>query len=206
MSDANKDFAEFGKKSLILAILYFISFIIGIIAIAVSEAGYVNMVIGIVIIVFLIIAAGSVGKAGDKLNNDDLKSFRTRIIVSVILVTLGIIMATVAFSIIMATIQGPDPGSPEAVTMYITFGIVALIGIVIIIIGAIFELLAWTDLKGFFRDNVGKFPEDIGKSAQTGALLGMIGAILTLTFILAFLGSLLRAIGYFMLAKLKDLE
>ncbi len=206
MSDANKDFADFGKKSLILAILYLISFIIGIIAIGVSEAGYVNWVVGIVIIIFLILAAGSVGKAGGKLNNEDLKSFRTRIIVAVILTTVGIILATLGLAVIFATVQGEDPGGPAAVRTYVIFGILALIGIIIIIIGAIFELLAWTDLKGFFRDNVSMFPEYIGKSAQTGALLGMIGAILTLTFILAFLGSLLRAIGYFMLAKLKDLD
>ncbi len=206
MSDANKDFADFGNKSLILAILYLISFILGIIAMVVAEVAYVNFVFFIVIIVFLIIAAGSIGKAGDKLNNDDLRSFRTRIIVAVILLSLGIIMATVGFAVIVATIQSDDPGSPEAVTTYVAFGIIALIGIIIIIVGAIFELLAWTDMKGFFRDNLSMFPEDIGKSAQMGALLCMIGAILSLTFILAFLGSLLRAIGYFMLAKLKDLE
>lgn len=206
MSEANKDFSDFGKKAQILAILYLISFILGILAIIIEAIAYVNWVVGVVIIVFLILAAGSVGKAGAKLNNDDLKSFRTRIIVAVILITLGIIMATLAFAVILATIQGEEPGSTAAVRTYIIFGIMALIGIVIIIIGAVFELLAWTDMKGFFRDNLSQFPENIGNSAKTGTLLCLIGAIFTLTFILAFLGALLRAIGYFMLAKLKDLE
>ncbi len=206
MSDANKDFSDFGKKALILAILYLISFILGISAMFVVALSYVNLVIAVVIIVFLILAASSIGKAGDKLNNKKLRSFRTRIIVAVILISLGAIMITVGFAVIFATIQGDDPGGTEAVQTYITYGIIALIGIIISIIGAVFELLAWIDMKGFFGDNLSKFPEDIGKSAKTGALLCMIGAIFTLTFILAFLGYLLRAIGYFMLAKLKDLE
>jgi len=206
MSEANKDFSDFGKKALILAILYLISFIIGIIGIFVEAAAYVNWVIGVVIIVFLILAASSVGKAGAKLNNDDLKSFRTRIIVAVILTTLGIIMATLGIAGMIAAYETQEPGTPVFVQSMVTFGLMILIGVVIIIIGAIFELLAWTDLKGFFRDNLSKFPENIGNSAKTGTLLCLIGAIFTLTFILAFLGSLLRAIGYFMLAKLKDLE
>ena len=206
MSDANKDFSDFGKKALILAILYLISFILGISALFVVALSYVIWVVLVFIIVFLILAASSIGKAGDKLNNKNLRSFRTRIIVAVILISLGAIMITVGFAVIFATIQGDDPGGPEAVQTYITYGIIALIGIIISIIGAVFELLAWIDMKGFFGDNLSKFPEDIGKSAKMGALLCMIGAIFTLTFILAFLGYLLRVIGYFMLAKLKDLE
>ena len=88
----------------------------------------------------------------------------------------------------------------------IIFAILIIIGLVILIIGAVFDILAWTDMKGFFRDNLSKFPENVGNSAKTGSLLCMIGAILTLTFILAPFGYLLRAIGYFMLMKLKELE
>lgn len=206
MSDANKDFADFGNKALILAILYLIAFILALIGWANRWVSYASLVVLIVILVFLIIAVGSIGKAGNKLNNEDLRSFRTRIIVASILVTLGLILATVGYSVIMFTLQTDEPGSTAAIVNYIIFGILLLIGIILLIIGAIFELLAWTDMKGFFRDNLSMFPEDVGKSAQTGALLCMIGAILTLTFILAPFGYLLRAIGYFMLMKLKDLE
>jgi len=206
MSDANKDFSEFGKKALILAILYLIAFILALIGWANRWVSYASLVVLIVILVFLIIAVGSIGKAGSKLNNEDLRSFRTRIIVAAILVTLGLILATVGYSVIMFTVQTDEPGSSAAIVNYIIFGILLLIGIILLIIGAIFELLAWTDMKGFFRDNLSMFPEDVGKSAQTGSLLCMIGAILTLTFVLAPFGYLLRAIGYFMLMKLKDLE
>lgn len=206
MSDANKDFSEFGKKALILAILYLIAFILALIGWADRWVSYASLVVLIVILVFLIIAVGSIGKAGSKLNNEDLRSFRTRIIVAAILVTLGLILATVGYSVIMFTVQTDEPGSSAAIVNYIIFGILLLIGIILLIIGAIFELLAWTDMKGFFRDNLSMFPEDVGKSAQTGSLLCMIGAILTLTFVLAPFGYLLRAIGYFMLMKLKDLE
>lgn len=208
MSDASKEFSEFGKKSLILAILYLMAFILSIIMIIPALAGlaYVaTWVVFVVLIVFLILAAKNIGKAGDKLNNKDLRSFRTRIIVVVILITLGLIMVTLGFVGYMATIQEEDPGSPATAQAYITFGIIIVIGVVILIIGVVFEVLAWTDMKGFLRDNLTMFPEEIGKSAQTGVLLCMIGAILSLTF-LAFIGYLLRAIGYFKLAKLKDLE
>ena len=206
MSDANKDFADFGNKALILAILYLIAFILALIGWANRWVSYASLVVLIVILVFLIIATGNIGNAGKKLNNEDLRSFRTRIIVAAILVTLGLILATVGYSVIMFTLQTDEPGSTAAVLNYIRFGILLLIGIILLIIGAIFELLAWTDMKGFFRDNLSMFPENIGNSAKTGSLLCMIGAILTLTFILAPFGYLLRAIGYFMLMKLKDLE
>ena len=206
MSDANKDFSDFGNKSLILAILYLIAFILALIGWANRWVSYAGLVVIIVIMVFLIIATDSVGKAGKKLNNEDLRSFRSRILVAAILVTLGLILATVGYSVIIFTLQTDDPGSSAAIGNYIIFGILLLIGIILLIVGAIFELLAWTDMKGFFDDNLSKFPEDIGNSAKTGSLLCMIGAILTLTFVLAVFGHLLRAIGYFMLMKLKELE
>ena len=206
MSDANKDFANFGKKSLILAIFYLIAFILAFIGMFNRWVSYAGLVVLIVILVFLIMIAGDAGKAGSKLNNEDLRSFHKRMITAAILVTLGLILATVGLSVIMFTIQSSDPGSTQAIQNYIIFGILLLIGLVLLIIGAIFELLAWTDMKGFFRDNLSQFPENIGNSAKTGALLCFIGSILTLTFILSVFGSLLRAIGYFMLMKLKELE
>ena len=74
-----------------------------------------------------------------------------------------------------------------------------------IIVGAVFEIIAWGQLKRFFDSNLAMFPEDIGKSAKTGSFLCQLGAIFNITFILAPVGAILKVVGYFMLFKLKKL-
>ena len=49
------------------------------------------------------------------------------------------------------------------------------------------------------------FPIPIGDNARTGANLCKIGAILNITIFLAFIGDILRIIGYFKLASLKNI-
>ena len=73
------------------------------------------------------------------------------------------------------------------------------------LIAAIFNILAWGKLEDFFRANMNMFPADIGNDARSGANLCKVGAILNITIILAFIGDILRIIGYFKLAALKNL-
>jgi len=207
LSEVNKEFSEFGKKMLILAILALISFVLGIIAYAVPAIQYVNWAILVVSIVILIIALGNIKTAGEALdNNANLASFRSKIIVALILALIGTIFITIGYASIMAIVNGPDPGSTAAIQGYISFGILILIGIVVLVVGAVFEIIAWGSLRDFFKNNLSMFPEGIGKNAETGSFLMKLGAIFTLTFILAIVGFILRVIGYFMMSKLKDLE
>ena len=207
MSEVNKEFSEFGNKMLILAILSLISFVLGIIAYAIPAVQYVNWAFLVVSIVVLILALGNIKTAGEALdNNEKLSSFRSKIIVALILALIGTIFVTIGWLTILAIVEGPDPGSPAAIQGYISFGILILIGIVILIVGGVFEIIAWGSLRDFFKNNLSKFPEGIGKNAETGCYLMKLGAIFNLTFILAVIGFILRVIGYFMLSKLKDLD
>ena len=193
---------------LILAILSLISFVLGVIAYVIPAVQYVNWAFLVVSIVVLILALGNIKTAGEALdNNANLSSFRSKIIVALILALIGTIFITVGLASIYAIINsGIDLGSPEAIQGYISFGILILIGIVVLVVGAVFEIIAWGSLRDFFKNNLSKFPEGIGKNAETGCFLMKLGAIFILTFILAVVGFILRVIGYFMMSKLKDLE
>ncbi len=208
MSEVNKEFSEFGSKMLILAILALISFVLGVIAYVIPAVQYVNWAVLVVSIVILIIALGNIKTAGEALdNNEKLSSFRSKIIVALILALIGTIFITVGLASIYAIINsGIDLGSPEAIQGYISFGILILIGIVVLVVGAVFEIIAWGSLRDFFKNNLSMFPEGIGKNAETGCFLMKLGAIFNLTLILALIGFILRVIGYFKLSKLKDLE
>ena len=207
MSEVNKEFSEFGKKMLILAVLALISFVLGLIAFSVPAVQYANWAMIVVSIIVLILALGHIKTAGEALNNNEkLNSFRSKIIVALILALIGTIFITIGWLSILAIVEGPDPGSTGAIQGYVSFGILILIGLVILIVGGVFEILAWSSLRDFFKNNLSMFPEGIGKNAETGCFLMKLGAIFILNFILAIVGFILRVIGYFMMSKLKDLE
>ena len=115
-------------------ILSIISFVLGIIALFVQPVSYVNWVIQIVAIIVLILALGNIKKAGNALNNENLLDFRSKIILALILALIGLIIITIGWVSIVAIVTGPDPGSPGAVQGYITFGILILVGVIILIV------------------------------------------------------------------------
>ncbi|MFX0072945.1 MAG: hypothetical protein ACFFAO_17850 [Candidatus Hermodarchaeota archaeon] len=205
MSDikVNKEFSEFGKKAQILGILALISFLLSIVAFFVAVVGYVNSAVQVVSLIIMILATGNIKRAGLALKNQSLLAFRSKIIIALILVLIGGIIIGVGIAGIFAIAYGPNP---EAWEGYVVFGLMIIIGLIFIIVGAVLEILAWKDLKNFFTTNKSMFPEEIGNKAESGSKLMLIGAILTLTFILAFIGFILRVIGYFKLSALKDLE
>lgn len=200
MSEVNKEFVEFGNKMFILFILAIISTVAGIISWAVPAVGYINLILVIVYFVFLILARGHIVNANKSLNNEDLDSFCKRILVAIITTIIGTIFLQIGLGGLFAILNGPgDLGSPAAIAGYIIFGVLILAGIILVIIALIFDILAWSDMKGFFRDNKSMFPEDMAKKAETGSLLMMLGAI-------PFVGFILRIIGSYFLSQLKDLE
>ena len=200
MSEVNKEFSEFGKKMFILFILAIISVIAGIIGWAVPALGFINLIMMIVYFVFLILARGHIVNANKSLNNEDLDYFCKRILVAIITAIIGSISFQIGWGGLNDILTGGgDLGSSEAIAGYIIFGVLILTGSILLIIALIFDILAWSDMKGFFRDNKSMFPEDKVKNAETGSLLMMLGAI-------PFVGFILRIIGSYFLSKLKDLE
>ncbi len=198
-SDIKKNFADFGQKCLILAILSLVSFVLGIIAWSVTEVNYVNWAVMVAYVVVLILATGDIKSADKTLNNDRLQQFRSKIIVAVILSLIGLILIGVGLAALFATIQtateAGEGGSAAAISAYVTFGIMILAGLILLIVAFVLELLAWGRLKTFFKENESMFPGSAGKNAKTGCLLMQLGAI-------PFLG-ILRAVGCFLLYSLK---
>lgn len=193
------DFVEFGKKAQILAILSLIMFILGIIGWAVPIVSYISIVFLLIFIIVLILALGNIKKAANTLNNQDLFTFRSRIITALILTFIGFLFFTIGIAGIYAIAYGPNPGSPQAVQGYIVLGLLILIGIIVLIIALIMQILGWSSFRRFFRANKSMFPEKIGNNAETACLLLMLGVI-------PVIGPLLNIIGFFLLSKLKELK
>jgi hypothetical protein len=198
MSDINvkREFAEFGKKAQILAILSLILFIFGIIGWIVPVVSYISIIIILIYIIYLILALGNINNAAKALNNQDLFIFRSRIITALVLTLIGFIFFTIGITGILAIAYGPHPEQWQG---YVVFGLLILIGIIVLIIALIMEILGWSSLRRFFKSNRSMFPEAIIKNADTACLLLMLG-------IIPIIGPLLRIVGYFMLSQLKDLE
>ncbi|MFX0138147.1 MAG: hypothetical protein ACFFDN_31175 [Candidatus Hodarchaeota archaeon] len=186
MSEVNKEFIEFGNKMFILFILAIISAVAGFIGWAVPAVGFINLILVIVYFVFLILARGHIINANNSLNNEDLESFCKRIIVAIVTSIIGLFFFTIAM--VLFQTNAWILGIP-----------IVIVAIILLIIALIFDILAWSDMKGFFRDNKSMFPEDKAKNAETGSLLMMLGA-------LPLVGFILRIIGSYFLSQLKDLE
>ena len=125
---------------------------------------------------------------------------RSKVIIAVILNLVGLILLTVGYFSLIATIQyyqrpenAVDAGSSQAIRGYVTFGILILLGLVLLIVAFVMDILAWGRLKTFFKENMSMFPGSAGKNAQTGCLLMQIGAII----------GILRVVGCFLLYSLK---
>ncbi|TFG01416.1 MAG: hypothetical protein EU540_03735 [Promethearchaeota archaeon] len=213
-TDANKILAKFGLLCPILAILYLVFVVISIIG---TLSLYllrlvlnISFVLQIGILALIIVGARIVGKAGSTLNNENLLTFRTYIVIGSVLITLSVhwlgILYPIGFNIIEDRATSGGAGTPGAIAVYITWGIIILIGLIMLIGGGVFNIIAWGRLKNFFDAKMVKFSGNIGESAKKGAFVCQLGAIFFLTFYLSIVGLLLNVIGYLLLLKLKDAE
>jgi uncharacterized membrane protein YedE/YeeE len=198
MSKTNVDyeFSEFGKKAQILAILSLILFIFGIISWGVPVISFISIVILLIYIIVLLLALGNIKNAATKLNNQDLFTFRSRLITALILTLIGFIFFSIGIGGILAIAYGPNPEQWQG---YVVFGVMILIGVIILIIALIMEILGWSSLRTFFKANRNMFPETMVSNAETACLLVMLG-------IIPIIGPLLRVVGFFMLSSLKNLS
>jgi hypothetical protein len=80
-----------------------------------------------------------------------------------------------------------------------------IIGIILLLIGAILRIQGWSRLQSFFEQNRTMFPTSIGADAESGAKFLKIAGILYLTIILIFIGFILEVVGYFKLSSLKNM-
>ena len=200
-SDVNREFSEFGGRMKVIAILTLISIVVGIFSGFAASVGFGEAAIGLVVFILFILVLGDIKSAGVMLNNKNLLSFRSKIITSFILGIIGMIIFTAGLAGIGITIF--FIGNLILLPIPIT---IVIIGIILLLITAILQIQAWGSLESFFTNNTTLFPQEIANDARTGAKLCKIGAIFDITVILTFIGGILRVIGYFKLASLKDLD
>ena len=199
--DVNREFSEFGGRMKLIAILTLISIVVGIFTGFNTSVGFVEAVIGFVVFILFILMLGDIKSAGGMLNNKNLLSFRSKVITSFILGIIGMIIFTTGLVGLGITIF--FIGSLILSIIPLT---ILIIGIIVLLITAILQIQAWGSLESFFTNNASLFPQEIAKDAKDGAKFCKIGAILDITIILMFIGDILRVIGYFKLAPLKDLD
>ncbi len=184
----NKEFTDFGKKMIIIAILTLLSFILGIVGAFFPLLGLIiTVVFGVLIIIFFLLVLGDIKKAGRELNNKQLLDFTPRFLWGTIMRFIGQII----FSIGLMLIED--------------LWVMIIIGVVLIIVGSILRYKAWSGLATFFEANVQLFTPNISGRANTGAKLCKIATILDMTIIFSFIGEILRIIGYFMLSGTKNI-
>lgn len=186
-ANVNKEFADFGNRMNIIAILTLLSFILGIVGAFVPIVGIVALVFGLIIIIFFLLVLGNVKRAGRELNNNELLAFTPRFLLGTIIRFIGQILWSIG---------------------WLSIGdlwIMVVIGVVLIIVGSILRYMAWGGLQTFFGMNSQLFPSDISVKGNKGAKLCKIATILDMTIFLSIIGELLRIFGYFKLASTKNL-
>lgn len=190
--DINYEFSQFGSKAKTLGILSILGFIFGLIGNFVPVFGFINLVISIIILVILFSALGILRKIGDSLNNRLLIECRSKIINAFILFLIGMFFFFLAIVLISNNAIGAGIG-------------LIIIGIILLLIGAIFRIQGWSRLQSFFEQNRTMFPASIGADAESGAKFLKIAGILYLTIILIFIGFILEVVGYFKLSSLQNM-
>ena len=188
-TNINKEFADFGKRMNVIAILSLLSLIVVFIGIFFWPAVLIGLIFSLIIIIFFLLVIGNIKRAGRELNNKELLDFTPRFLFGTIIRFIG--QASVTIGLVF--LENP----------WIMVGI----GVVLIIVGCILRYKAWGCMQGFFETNAQLFPQDISMNGSKGSKLCKIGALLDLIafFPLDVIGKILRIIGYFKLASSKNL-
>ena len=189
MSSTNmyKEFADFGKRMNVIAILTLLSFILGIIGAFIPPIAFIGLVISLIIIIFFLMVLGNIKRVGRELNNNNLLAFTPRFLWGTIIRFIGQTLWAIGW------ISIED------------LWIMVVIAVVLIIVGCILRYRAWGGMQVFFDTNMQLFPQDISINGSKGSKLCKIATILDIIIFISFVGDILRIIGYFKLASTKNL-
>lgn len=178
--------SEFGKNMHTVGLMMALSFIVG--------------VTGIVALIFVFIAIGNLKSINFYLKDARLEEFRSKYIKAFVLRIVGVlVMVGGLVGMFFTGFSGDD-------WTFLFAPIV--IGLIIVIAGGAIEMKAWDTLKSFFEDQVDYFPAILHRdlvdgcnNLKTAALMYLIGFLV----ITLLVGIIFQIIGYFKLAKVKDL-
>ncbi len=149
------NFSELGKYFYLLAIFGLINLI-----------PYIGSYTGIVSFIFIIVMLGVVKSILTQLSNKNLYNFRTKYIRSIIIVFVGIILVTIIVIVVVfyLLLNGYPPANLLSIMYTIIFPLIFLV----VIISAIYEFKAWSNLALFFKKNQNSFPEPITRNVIKG--------------------------------------
>jgi len=222
--NVNYEFSEFGRKIRIVAIIVIIGPIISIPLSFFSLIPSITLFIvsilisiipSILLLIFNISALVNVKRINLQLNNHNLAKFHSLLLGAIIFTNVlsAILLGVMSFFLvdIISRLYPYPPPTLEISSILEMFMIFLIfIGIVfaIIIIASIIEMKAWDNLNKFFIENASMFPPYISEAAIDGSknlkTAALCGALIFL-IITGIIGIIFKLIGYFSLAKLKDL-
>jgi uncharacterized protein YacL len=188
-----QEFHEFGKYIRDAAIFTIVSIIAGI--------------AGIIAMIFVFVAMGSLKRANYTLNSSWLHEFRSKYIRGFISRICGMVVL-IAGSLDLALFFF----IPNSLSIYISLSIPIILmisGIVFIYVGVAAEMKAWKNLKTFFENNFKIFPADMSEEAIKGCDKLKKGTLLSSLWFLiipAIIGFIYQVKGYFMLATFSKLS
>lgn len=183
--------SEYGRNMNMVAIMTVLTFIGGI--------------TGIIAFVFLLIALGNLKSINFYLKDPKIEEYRTKYIQAFIMRFIGIFV--MIGGLIGMIFTGLDSGFSGDDWTFLFIPIV--IGLIIMISGAVLEMKAWEILRSFFVENANLFPPILHRDLVDGCNNLKISAMMYAVgfFIITMLiGIIFQIIGYFKLAKLKDLS
>lgn len=144
----------------------------------------------IIITVFLFISLGQLKEVRRGFNIELLGRFSNKIKASYIVTLVSYFVFIMGYSLIFV-----DP-SPFIFLLF-------ALSIIINFVAKILEFQSWNHLQMFIKPNYEMFPPTIHKGAKTGAFKA--AAVLDIFIILMIIGYILRIVGSFQLAKLRNL-
>ncbi len=186
-----KEFQEFGSRMQMIAIL--------------TILGFVFNFLFIVEIVFIFLDLGNIRRIYYDTPDPHLMEFRSKYVLSFVFCIFGTIVIVIgAIAAVMPLIFTNE----EPVVMGALIGIIiaVIIGIVFIVIGQILEYKAWGRLLKYLEANKDQFPEMVSRDAISGVRQIRMGTIFNLTIVLMIIGVILKIIGYFHLASLRNIR
>lgn len=185
-----REFQEFGNRMQVIAILSIISIVIP--------------AVGIVMLIFIFLALGNIQRIYYERPNPELMEFRSNFILSFVIRVLG---AAICILGLVASMMPLFFTNNEQIIMGVFIGFIVslVVGAIFMVISGYIEYKAWNKLVHYFESNRDMFPEKISKEAINGAKNLKLHSIFEMTIVLTPVGFILRIIGFFHLAALKDI-
>jgi len=206
--DVRSEFTKFGSKMRTIAICTILLII-----------PFVNIVAVIILYSKAISSLSNIKRINKKSKNKNLKEYRSFFLISYVIFLVGVIVLVLLMVNLQISINRyMDHGNTEGISgrMY-DFQIAAMrLMLIVSLFMSMLQILAWTNLNSFFKENSSMFPYEIGNDAKSGSnflkiavIINTVAALggLLIYFInfIGIVGFIMSIVGYFNLSALRNL-